>query len=161
MKLQTSCIIIFNLIVLLTKAGCIQKTSNLDGPISMSLCLDANGSRQQKNLVYADDSLHPIVIPYPDWTSAQVLGHTVHILLSEVMNYNVTLFPRFTNNDWDFVNFAAGCADPNDEICSSANVSEPIVHFTLETWQAGADRGTDDCRTCKAHPSQHSRLHRR
>ena len=108
--------------------------------MSNNTCLNLNLSAEVRYLVYPDSSLHPVVIPYPPWTSAQVLAQIVFIILVEVMNYAAELYPRNTNNDWDFVNFAAGCSDPNDNVCPNADLKGPIVHFTLETWDGGAQR---------------------
>ncbi len=81
--------------------------------ILKSHCLFLENNNTKRRQVYNDLSTHSVVLPYPPWTSAQVLAQISYILLSEVMNYETDLLPHNTNDAGDFLNFAAGCVDPD------------------------------------------------
>ena len=104
-----------------------------------SQCLHLNITSAKRYLLYPDNSLHPVMIPYPSWASARVLAQIAKILVSEVMNYASELFVRDTLHDSFFVADVIGCQDfVGDEMCTKINDAEPNVHFTLETWDEGA-----------------------
>ncbi len=104
-------------------------------------CLGLGNTSRKRRLIYKDQSTHPVVFPYPPWTSGQVLAQIAFILLSEVMNYDTDLFAHYTSDDGDFVNFAAGCSEALS--CLQADVENPLAHFTLETWPGGDLRLSD------------------
>jgi hypothetical protein len=91
-------------------------------------------------LKYPDGTSHPVRIPYPNWTSARIMGDIIYILLTEVMGYSAVLFETSALFDSHVVNYAAGCYDPDDETCAERNFERPSVHFTLETWDRGYAR---------------------
>ena len=93
-----------------------------------------------RSLTYADNSSHPVLIPYPEWTSARILGDIAYILLTEIMNYSTLLFDTTTLFDEQVVNYVAGCFDPDDPQCVLRDPDHPQAHFTLESWSLGASR---------------------
>ena len=107
-----------------------------------SLCLiDKTGPLRK--LHYQDGTFHPVRIPYSAWSSARILGDIVYILLSEIMGYSVVLYETNTLLDDEIVSATAGCFDVDTSDCVEHNNNDPLVHFTLETWQTGYQRGID------------------
>jgi hypothetical protein len=96
-----------------------------------------NGTSELHYLVYPDKSLHSVRLPYPSWTSAQVLANIAYILYHEVMNYSVVLVDTTTIFDEHVINYAAGCSDPDDTKCVQRDAYNPTVHVTFETWSGG------------------------
>lgn len=100
----------------------------------------ANSSQSSRFLKYPDGTSHPVKIPYPNWTSARILGDIVYILLTEVMGYAAVLVETPSIFDSHMASYVAGCKDPDDENCVDRNFERPSMHFTLETWGRGYKR---------------------
>jgi hypothetical protein len=96
-----------------------------------------NATGQTRMLEYPDGSLHPIKIPFAVWASAQIVSQIAHILLSEVMGYRVVLLENAGKDSGQPASYAAGCVDASTTPCTQYDISRPMVHFTVETWQYG------------------------
>ena len=103
----------------------------------LSACLSTNTSSQGRLLKYPDGTLHPVMIPFAVWASAQIVSQIAHILLSEVMGYSVLLLDNTGKDSGQPVLYAAGCLDILDLTCAHHNILRPTVHFTVETWSYG------------------------
>ena len=71
-----------------------------------------------------------------------MLGDIVYILVSEIMGYSAVLYDTNTLFDEQIVSAAAGCQDADDLACKNRDFENPIVHFTIETWDRGHERAT-------------------
>ena len=91
-----------------------------------------------KVLKYSDGTIEPVKVPFGGWASIQIVGHIAHILMSEVMGYNVTLLENAAQNSGQAVKFSAGCKNPEGTNCQDRDLMHPTVHFSLETWQYGS-----------------------
>jgi hypothetical protein len=80
---------------------------------------------------------HPVSVAFPSWNSGRVTSEITYILLSEVMGYKSHLLDTGTIISAHPVNYAAGCRDADDRSGVGCNISDPIVHITVETWMAG------------------------
>ncbi len=107
-------------------------------------------------LVYKDQSEHSVKIPYQSWTSVQVNAQIAHILLTEVMNYSVEFVPIHTLVSSNAVNLVSGCSQTADCPCQPSDITDPIVHVTLETWAGGIT--TASCLSADIRPSMVSVL---
>eukprot|EP00960_Hanusia_phi_P061637 764898-Hanusia_phi.AAC.11 len=93
-----------------------------------------------RKLRYADGSLQNVRLPYAGWASARILAEIFYILLTEVMEYSVSVFDNSASNSGIAVNYVAGCLDPADDSCAARNLTNPLLHFTVETWSFGIER---------------------
>ncbi len=104
---------------------------------NQSICFLANASSPTRMLKYPDGSLHPVMIPFAVWASAQIVSQVAHILLSEIMGYSVLLLENTGKDSGQPVRYASGCSDTLDLSCSRFNILRPKVHFTIESWSYG------------------------
>ena len=91
-------------------------------------CLNLNISKEQRFLVYADGSKNPVLIPFPDWTSARVSAEIMHILFEEVLQYATELVVMDTNDAGVIASAVAGCPENS---CDCSVAQNPKAHFTL------------------------------
>ncbi|EKX32018.1 hypothetical protein GUITHDRAFT_121812 [Guillardia theta CCMP2712] len=101
---------------------------------------NVNKTGSLRKLRYADGSLHDVLLPYAGWASARILAEIFYILLAEVMEYSVTVFDNSVPNSGAGVNYVSGCLDPTDASCAIRNLTNPLLHFTIESWSSGIER---------------------
>jgi hypothetical protein len=124
-------------ILFLNVPVCFSTTVELTPITGLAICNPRNATAQNRTLKYPDGSLHPVKIPFAVWVSAQILSQIAHILLSEVMGYQVELLENAGKDSGQPVRYAAGCDDAYDLTCAKTDISHPKVHLTLETWPYG------------------------
>lgn len=121
----------------ITIDGAVCDTLELTPIQNLSRCFLANTSSPSRMLKYPDGSLHPVMIPFAVWASAQIVSQLAHILLSEVMGYSVQLLENAGKDSGQPIRYAAGCVDILDLTCSHNNLLRPRIHFSVETWTYG------------------------
>ena len=101
---------------------------------SMSFCIDTQSSYAPMKLKYPDGSLHPVLIPFASWESAQIVSNIAYLLITEAMEYSAILVDGIT---WSpqAVNLVAGCFTTDN--CSKFDITNPGLHFTVESWSGG------------------------
>ena len=82
------------------------------------------------------------MVPSLGWASGRITGAAAYYLLTEVMEFSAILVNVDTVLDDQPVNYVAGCSDPNDVECKVWNLTNPSLHFTVETWMLGSRRAT-------------------
>jgi hypothetical protein len=108
---------------------------------SVEPCLQNISSERRHFIVHQNKSRHAVKIPYPNWTSAQIFAYVVYTLLTEVMGYSAEFVP-FLGEDDSIVAGLVGCQSVEDYNCANANIQEPLVHFSLESWMDGIIRAS-------------------
>jgi hypothetical protein len=71
----------------------------------------------RRRLVYADNTDHPVLVPFLGWASGQISG--AYYLLTETMGYESDLLNISSLFDDKAVNFVAGCLDSADNGCQN------------------------------------------
>ena len=118
------------IVIIAALLRCIQASNQSLSTQLSSSCL--NYSHKNLSLIYADGSLHPVSLAYPDWRSAQIIAAVTHILLEEVLGYSVVYYSIHTQNSELIINAAAGCVNLTDMRCKQNNIWEPFVHLAFE-----------------------------
>jgi hypothetical protein len=98
------------------------------------ICLAEIRNSSLRFLEYPNGSLHTLSIPYPAWSSIQILAHINQILLSEVMQYDSKLYQVDSFDDSEVVRYMVACIDTE---CVQKDVDNPKIHLSLETWATG------------------------
>ncbi|EKX52799.1 hypothetical protein GUITHDRAFT_133234 [Guillardia theta CCMP2712] len=97
-------------------------------------------TEQLRRLKYADGTLHPLKVPYASWASARIISEITYILLAEILQFEVQLLDGTALHSGQPVMYVAGCKNPDDTLCKDNNISDPVVHITVETWSYGIGR---------------------
>jgi class 3 adenylate cyclase len=96
----------------------------------------------RRRLVYADNTDHPVLVPFLGWASGQISAAVAYYLLTEAMGYESDLVNIPSLFDDKAVNFVAGCLDSADTSCQNRATGQPRIHFTLESWMMGITRAS-------------------
>ena len=102
-------------------------------------CLNHPVISNKRFLVYQNGSLEAVRIPYPGWTSVQIIANIADILLREIMGY-ATVLVSGSSRDEEVISQVMGCKVLDDPSCTIDDIDNPAVHFSLETWTAGVER---------------------